>query len=723
LRSLVRWSEWYDSKLPLNAVGMSYAVLRSEAPGRAELADMGVLFALLCLYASYGHVANDYSDLAVDRAAGKPKLLAGWRPPAALAAIVASGGGAVLLGWARFGRATAAATALAVLLAGSYSLRPLRLKERGVLGWGAAAVAQRTLPLAIVFEALDGWDAAAVALCVLATWIGVRFIALHQLGDLASDVRAGVRTAATVRGEAGVERLVTRVLFPLEAGTACVAVAAMSVSEPAVAAVAAGYAGWLWTRRRRRKQSSPLSYALFRGFYCLLWPAVLATLLALRDPQFVVVLALVVALQHRRIRGWLRRSSPGRARLPKPRARGRSAGPAPAPVSLDRLDPYPFYSELRARAPAHRLRWPVLGPTWLVVRHRDALAVFQDRRFVKNIASIAPDEGPARARRKPLRGFGPDLVELDPPDHTRVRSLVSKAFTPRRIARLEGRIQQLADEALDRVRARGEMELIADYASFIPIVVITELLGVPIADIARFRAFNHALGLSQATGRKDPALEAEKLRFTDELKRLFAARRAEPRDDLISALVAAEQDGDRLSADELLGMVYLLLLGGYVTTANMIGNATFALLRHPEQLDALRRQPALIESAVEELLRFDSPLEVSSVHFAATDVELGGVRIPRGDQVRVVIPSANHDEEQFPNADALDVTRDARAHLAFGQGIHYCLGAPLARLEGRIALRVLFERMPGLRLAVPAERVPWLSHPVLRGLKQLPLRF
>ncbi len=187
--------------------------------------------------------------------------------------------------------------------------------------------------------------------------------------------------------------------------------------------------------------------------------------------------------------------------------------------------------------------------------------------------------------------------------------------------------------------------------------------------------------------------------------------------------MAAEQDGDRLSADELLGMVYLLLLGGYVTTANMIGNATFALLRHPDELDALRRQPALIESAVEELLRFDSPLEVSSVHFAATDVELGGVRIPRGDQVRVVIPSVNHDEEQFPNADALDVTRDARAHLAFGQGIHYCLGAPLARLEGRIALRVLFERMPGLRLAVPAERVPWLSHPVLRGLEQLPLRF
>jgi cytochrome P450 PksS len=733
LASLVRWREWYDSKLPLNLAGMSYAVLRGGSPGTAELADMAVLLALLCLYASYGHIANDYSDLAIDRAAGKRRPLAGWGPPAALATIAVTGCGAVLLALARFEAGTAALTALAVLLAGSYSLPPVRLKERGVLGPAAAALAQRTLPLAIVFQALDGWDRTAAALCVLATLIGLRFIILHQLSDRANDLRAGVRTLATVRSERQLELLVTRVLFPLEAGSAGVAVLAMAVFEPAVAAVAAGYVGWLWLKRRRRKQSSPLSYALFRGFYCILWPWTLAALLALRDAQFVVVLALVVALQQRRIMAWLRGSASSRRRKAARRERSRPSRAATSAraaeaveadgATSNRLDPYPFYAELRDRAPVHRLRWPVLGPMWLVVRHRDALTVFKDPRFVKNLASVAPGAGPARPRRKPLRGFGPDLVELDPPDHTRLRGLVSKAFTPRMVERLDGRIQQLADEALDRVRARGEMELIADYASFIPIVVITELLGVPIADIARFRAFNHALGLSQATGRRDAALEAEKLRFTDELKGLFAARRAEPRDDLISALVQAEQDGDRLSADELLGMTYLLLLGGYVTTANMIGNATFALLRHPDQLDALRRNPDLIESAVEELLRFDSPLELSSVYFAATDLELGGVRIPRGEQVRVVIPSANHDEEQFPDADALDVTRDARGHLAFGQGIHYCLGAPLARLEGRIALRALIERMPGLRLAVPPEQVPWLSHPVLRGLQQLPLRF
>ncbi|MFN2420405.1 MAG: cytochrome P450 [Gemmatimonadota bacterium] len=246
-----------------------------------------------------------------------------------------------------------------------------------------------------------------------------------------------------------------------------------------------------------------------------------------------------------------------------------------------------------------------------------------------------------------------------------------------------------------------------DYAATIPITVIAEMLGVPIENLAGFHYLT----------------DAERFRFRNDLKMIIAARRLEPRDDLITALVKAEQDGDRLSGEEVLTMAYLLLIAGHVTTVNLIGNGTLALLRHPDQLDMLRRNPALIESAVEELLPFDGPVELSSRFFAATDIELSGTLIPRGAQVHVIIASANRDENKFPNPDTLDITRDARAHLAFTQGIHYCLGAPLARMEGRIALLTLLQRMPQLELAVAPEQLVWRRDPILRGMKEIPVRF
>ena len=226
----------------------------------------------------------------------------------------------------------------------------------------------------------------------------------------------------------------------------------------------------------------------------------------------------------------------------------------------------------------------------------------------------------------------------------------------------------------------------------------------------------------EMVGDVDEALESQKARFREYLQRVCAARRQSPRNDLISALVKAEQDGDRLSPDELIGMVFLLLIAGFLTTANLIGNGTLALLRNPDQLALLRERPDLTQNAVEELLRYDSPLEVSSVCYASCDIELGGLVIPRGAPVRVIIPSANRDANEFPDPDRLDITRDPCPHLSFGHGIHYCLGAPLARLEGRIALRMLVDRAPNLRFSDP-QRVIWQPHPILRGLQLLPLRF
>lgn len=386
-------------------------------------------------------------------------------------------------------------------------------------------------------------------------------------------------------------------------------------------------------------------------------------------------------------------------------------------MQLTKANPYPAYARMRETAPVVRLGWPGIGPTWIVTRYREGLAVLKDAQFVRNINPSA-----ARGPRSPIRGFGPDMSELDPPDHTRLRRLVTKAFTPRIVQRFDARVTQLADQLLDRARPRGGIELISEYASVIPITIITEMLGVPVGDIDRFRGFVHSLDLSRMFGRTNSGLDAAKSRFVTHLHSVFAARRKAPQDDLVTALVQVEQEGDRLSADELIGMVYLLLLAGFANTANLIGNGTLALLHHPEQLEMLRQNPALANTAVEELLRFDGPLELSATKMSTTDVDLGGVVTPRGAPIRVLIPSVNRDEAQFAAPGTLDITRDPCPHLAFAQGIHFCLGAALARLEGRIALTRLIERAPNLRLADPA-RVVWNKHPILRGLQELPLLF
>ena len=391
-----------------------------------------------------------------------------------------------------------------------------------------------------------------------------------------------------------------------------------------------------------------------------------------------------------------------------------------------KANPYPTYAELRSTAPIHRVTLPHGRGVWQVTRYEDVLAVFKDERFVKEWRmALAPDQLAHIPRIPPvMEPLSKNMLETDPPDHERLRALVSKAFTPRLVARMRPRIQTIADSLLDAVEDKGEMDLIDDYAFPLPITVIAELLGVPSEDRNEFRAWTDAAVSGDGTAEYlETVLIPHMQAFSDYLLGMFDEKRENPKDDLISALVRPEEAGERLSEDELLGMVFLLLVAGHETTVNLIGNGTLALLQHPDQLEKLRNDPSLIKSAIEELLRYDGPLETSPERFAREDIAIGGTVIPRGEMVRVVIAAADRDPERFPDPDALDIARTDNRHLAFGKGIHHCLGAPLARMEGQIAIDTLLRRMPGLRLQEPPESMSWRPGIVMRGLRGLSVEF
>jgi cytochrome P450 PksS len=380
-----------------------------------------------------------------------------------------------------------------------------------------------------------------------------------------------------------------------------------------------------------------------------------------------------------------------------------------------KANPYPFYARLRAEAPVYRVKLPFWGAVCLVTRYDDVLQVIKDERFANDWSPRMPWLL-LRFARPLTRG----MLNRDPPDHTRLRNLVQKAFTSRLVERLRERVQRVCDELLDAAAARGRMDVVGGFALPLPITIIGELLGVSEQDRLRFHAWSRSMiGVSRNTDamRALPGIWA----LFRLLRRLFAQRRADPRDDLVTALVQAEESGDRLSEEELLSMVILLLIAGYETTTNLIGSGALALIQHPRQRDRWRQDPALAESGVEELLRFTSPLEIASVRLAREEVAFGSVTVRAGELVAGVLGSANRDERQFPDPDALDIARDPNRHLALGQGPHFCLGAPLARLEGRIALTTLLRRFPDLRLAQPAESLRWRKSPVLRGLQALPV--
>jgi cytochrome P450 len=381
-----------------------------------------------------------------------------------------------------------------------------------------------------------------------------------------------------------------------------------------------------------------------------------------------------------------------------------------------RADPYPLYHKLRQLDPVHRSP----DGAWVVTRHVDATAVLRDPRFSSNPSHL----GGERPRVGPRRLDSKVLLFLDAPDHTRLRSLVSKAFTPAVVRRLRPRVEELVAGLLDRARERGSIELIADLAYPLPVAVICELLGVPEADRGSFgswssdasRLLDRDLDLDEATVERGTAAIVA---FTEYFGGLVQQRKQDPRDDLASGLIAVEEAGERLSWEELFATIILLFLAGHETTVNLIGNGMLALLRHPEQLERLRRDPALGPTAVEEVLRYESPVHVTA-RIATVDLEVGGVPVGAGEQVIVAVAAANRDPAVFADPDQLDVGRRDNRHLSFSAGMHYCLGAALARLEGEVAFGALLREFETIELADPEPSLR--DHFVLRGLRSLPLR-
>jgi cytochrome P450 len=390
-----------------------------------------------------------------------------------------------------------------------------------------------------------------------------------------------------------------------------------------------------------------------------------------------------------------------------------------------KANPYPFYARLRAESPVYRLTLPDKQPAWLITRYEDVALSLKDERFVKDkLNALTPEQAAKQpwvpAMFKPLART---MLDLDMPDHTRLRALVHKAFTPWLVEQMRSRIQTLTNDLLDAVQVRGRMDLIREYALPLPTTIIAQMLGVPVEDRHKFHRWSRRIVSASPSGWGMVKAIPPVMAFMNYIRKFIRVRRANPRDDLVSALVEAEESGDQLSEDELLAMVFLLLIAGHETTVNLIGNGVLALLLHPDQMEKLMVNPALIKPAVEELLRYDSPLETATERYTREDVTIAGVTIPRGALVYGVIASANRDERQFDNPDRLDIRREPNRHLSFGQGVHYCLGAPLARLEGQIAISTLLDRAADLRLEGGPEALRWRGGLVLRGLEALPVAF
>ncbi|GHE81650.1 cytochrome P450 family protein [Streptomyces griseoaurantiacus] len=417
---------------------------------------------------------------------------------------------------------------------------------------------------------------------------------------------------------------------------------------------------------------------------------------------------------------------------------GEPSPPPAAPTLFDwefAANPYPAYAWLRTHSPVHRTRLPSGVEAWLVTRYADARRALADPRLSKNPAH---HDEPAHARgRTGIPGerkaeLMTHLLNIDPPDHTRLRRLVSTAFTPRRVAEFAPRVQELTDRLIDGFAARGEADLIHEFAFPLPIYAICDLLGVPREDQDDFRDWAGMMIRHGKGPRGGVARSVKKMRgyLADLIHRKREALPAEaaPGEDLVSGLIRASDEGEHLTENEVAAMAFILLFAGFETTVNLIGNGTHALLTHPEQRARLQDSLAagdmgLLETGVEELLRFDGPVELATWRFATRPLTLGGQDIAPGEAVLVVLAAADRDPERFAEPDVLDLTRRDNQHLGYGHGIHYCLGAPLARLEGRTALATLLTRLPDLRLAVDSTELRWRGGLIMRGLRTLPVEF
>jgi cytochrome P450 len=410
-----------------------------------------------------------------------------------------------------------------------------------------------------------------------------------------------------------------------------------------------------------------------------------------------------------------------------------SAAPPPAQAKPGQLSddyyqhPLAYFARMREEGPVTLVTMPDGQQAWLVTRYADVRAALADPRLHKDWAGklTPPDWVPDQ-----VTGFlSVHLLNTDPPDHTRLRKLVTKAFTARRVAGLRPRVEAITASLLDGIEARaaalnesggaGAVDLIEAFAFPLPITVICELLGIPVEDRDQFRAWSNAIVADNA---EPGAFRAAGEGMFHYFTKLVAAKRAEPGDDMVSALVDARDSGDSLNERELIAMLFLLLVAGHETTTNLIASGTLALLLNPAEMDRLRADASLLPGAVEELLRYVNPLNHATDRFTLEPVEIGGVTIPARQWVYCVTSSANMDPGRFPDAGRLDLGRDAGGHVAFGHGIHFCLGAPLARLEGEIAFGALLSRFPSLSLAADPATLRWRRSSLIHGLEALPVR-
>jgi cytochrome P450 len=418
-----------------------------------------------------------------------------------------------------------------------------------------------------------------------------------------------------------------------------------------------------------------------------------------------------------------RRMATKRAEGPEQQIAARVVGFAPWDVSFV-ANPYPVYTILREH---HPVLYDEATDHWLISRYEDVNALLRDRRFGRTYAHVAahtemgrPEEPEWHAPFWWLIRNG--ILDMEPPDHTRVRRLVSKAFTPRMVEGLKPSIQRIIDGLVDEVAGAGEMDLIKAIAEPLPVAVIAEMLGVPESDRHLLRPWSAEICLMYELNPSDDyarrAVKASE-EFTEYLRALSRRRRADPEDDLISAMAQVVDEGDRLTEGELIGTCVLLLNAGHEATVNVTGNGWWALFRNPDQLALLRRDHSLIPLAVEELMRYDTPLQMFE-RWVLEEFDLHGQTIPRGAELGLLFGSANHDPTEFEHPDRLDITRKHNPHLSFGAGIHFCLGAPLARVELEASFRTLLQRLPELELV---EEPQWKPAYIIRGLKELLVRF
>lgn len=393
-------------------------------------------------------------------------------------------------------------------------------------------------------------------------------------------------------------------------------------------------------------------------------------------------------------------------------------------------NPYTVFAQMREHDPVwQRFTSDGETPVWLITRYEDGIAILRDhKRFVKNFRNTRTPAELAQIPPDPpqIQLLSNHMLHLDGADHARLRGLVNQAFTAKVVEEMEPRVQAIANELLYAVEPSGQMELIHDYALALPIIVIAELLGIPAKDHHLFHHWSRAFVTPSSNARasqKKLAKTGQRMQeFTDYFRQIFEKRRREPQPDLISSLLQVEENGNRLTESDLLSMLILLIVTGHETAVNLIGNGVLALLQHPDQLAKLKQDPALIDSTIEEIVRYDCPVERATVRYAAEDVTLHGHTIARGDIVYVVLGSLNRDPCHFADPDTFDIARADNKHLGFGMGPHYCLGAPLGRLEGRVGITTLFDRFPDLKLSVPPSELKWRAIPIMRGVQQIPLQ-